>query len=79
MFNSDILSHVSKVDLRDIERSFARLFASEEGKRCLAHLQLTTFHRALPADVPDAELRYAEGQRALVATIVRLIERGRRN
>ncbi len=77
MFNSEAVNHVSKLELREIERSFARLFSSEEGKRCLAYLQLTSFHRALPANATDEELRYAEGQRALLANITRLIERGR--
>jgi hypothetical protein len=66
-----------KMDLRDIEKSFARVFASDDGKRVLSHLQAITFCRALGAESSDQSLRYAEGQRALVATILRMIDRGR--
>ena len=64
-------------DLREIEKSFARVFASDEGKKVLAHLQVMTFHKALSPDAGHEQLRYAEGQRALVASILRLIDRGR--
>ncbi|MGH1375595.1 MAG: hypothetical protein ACRBCK_04520 [Alphaproteobacteria bacterium] len=62
---------------RETEKAFARLFASEDGKKVLGHLQAITFGRALGPASPDAHLRYIEGQRALVATILRLIDRGR--
>jgi len=61
----------------DIERTFARLFSTEDGRAVLAHLQVMTFSRAYGADASDQLLRYAEGQRALVAQILRLIDRGR--
>lgn len=67
----------AKIELRDIERAFARLFSTEDGKKVLAHLQVMTFHRALSAATPDEQLRYVEGQRSLVAAILRLIDRGR--
>jgi hypothetical protein len=66
-----------RAELREIERSFARVFASEDGKRVLGHLQAITFQRALGGESSDAQLRYAEGQRALVAGILRMIDRGR--
>ncbi len=66
-----------RMEMRDIERTYARLFSSDDGKRVLAHLQVMTFHRALGASSPDEQLRYIEGQRSLVATILRLIDRGR--
>lgn len=62
---------------QDIERVFARLFTTEDGQKVLAHLQVMTFSRAYGPDAPDQTLRYAEGQRALVANILRLIDRGR--
>ncbi len=67
----------AKLEQREIARSFTRLFASEDGQKVLAHLQVITFHRALGPASEDAQLRYLEGQRALVATILRLIDKGR--
>lgn len=68
----------SKLELREVEKSFARLFATEDGQKVLAHLQVVTFQRALGPEAADEQLRYLEGQRAMVATILRLIDRGRR-
>lgn len=67
-----------KAEMREIEKAFARLFASDDGQKVLAHLQVVTFQRALGPGVADEQLRYMEGQRAMVATILRLIDRGRR-
>lgn len=66
-----------KIEMREIEKSFVRLFATEDGQRVLAHLQVLTFQRALGPGVADEQLRYIEGQRSMVATILRLIDRGR--
>lgn len=66
-----------KLEMRAIERAFARLFATEDGRIVLSHLQAVTFQRALGPASPDEQLRYAEGQRSLVAMILRLIDRGR--
>lgn len=63
---------------KDIEKVFARLFSSDDGKRVLAYLQSITFMRAAGMDVSDRSLRYLEGQRSLMAVIVSLIARGRR-
>ncbi len=65
-------------ELREIEKAYARLFASHDGQLVLSHLQATTFDRALGATSTDEQLRYTEGQRALVATVMRLIDRGRK-
>lgn len=62
---------------QDIEKIFARVFSTEDGRKILAHLQAMTFSRAYGPDAPDQSLRYAEGQRALVANIMRLVYRGR--
>ncbi|MBI1301332.1 MAG: hypothetical protein GC137_06700 [Alphaproteobacteria bacterium] len=67
-----------KAELREIEKAFARLFSSEDGQKVLSHLQSVTFERALGAASPDQHLRYVEGQRSLVATILRLIDRGKK-
>ncbi len=62
---------------RDIEKSFARLFATDDGKAVLSHLSAVTFMRVAGMDSSDAVLRYQEGQRALLAMILRMIDRGR--
>ena len=67
-----------KREMRDIEKAFARLFSSEDGQKVLSHLQVITFQRALSHSSPEQQLRYVEGQRSLVATILRLIDRGRK-
>ena len=66
-----------KADQQDIERAFARLFLTEDGLKVLSHLQVMSFHRAHGPSAPDEQLRYAEGQRAMVASILRLIDKGR--
>lgn len=66
-----------KIELREVEKAFARLFSSQDGQKVLAHLQVITFQRALGASAASEQLRYMEGQRAMVATILRLIDRGR--
>lgn len=66
-----------QVEQREVERAAARLFSTDDGQRVLSYLQTVTFCRALGADSADAQLRYMEGQRALVAAILRLIDRGR--
>lgn len=62
----------------DIERAFARLFSTEDGQKVLAYLQVLTFQRAFGPATPDEQLRYVEGQRSLMATILRFIDRGRK-
>lgn len=67
-----------KREMRDVEKAFARLFSSEDGQKVLSYLQVITFQRALGHASPEEQLRYMEGQRSLVATILRLIDRGRK-
>lgn len=67
-----------RAELREIEKAFARLFSSDDGQKVLSYLQVITFNRALGPGSPEEQLRYLEGQRSLVATILRLIDRGRR-
>ncbi len=64
-------------DMREVEKAFARLFSSDDGLRVLAHLRSITFERALGAGAADAQLRYVEGQRALLAEVLRLVDRGK--
>lgn len=65
-------------EMRNVEKSFARLFASEDGQRVLSYLQFSTLQKALSHSASDEQLRYVEGQRALLLTILKLIERGRK-
>lgn len=61
-----------------IEACFARLFSSEDGKQVLGYLHAMVFDRTLGPDASDSTLRYQEGQRAFLALILRLIDRGKR-
>ena len=56
--------------------AFARLFAHPDGKEVLAHLKHMTQERILPPSASDGELRFLEGQRALVGLIEALIHQG---
>tara|TARA_X000001036_G_scaffold429845_1_gene461629 strand:+ start:355 stop:648 length:294 start_codon:yes stop_codon:yes gene_type:complete len=69
---------IAKMEAREIEKAYARLFASDDGQKVLAHLQVVTFQRALGPEAADQQLRYMEGQRSMVATILRMIDRGKR-
>jgi hypothetical protein len=73
----DPLAHPLPGERREIEKCYARLFTTDDGKRVLAHLHGLTLARSHAADAPDAQLRHAEGQRALVLTILRFIGAGR--
>jgi hypothetical protein len=69
---------VKGLDQRAIEAAFIRTFSGDDGRKVLAHLQTMTFHRALGPNASDEQLRYLEGQRALVGQILRLINGGRK-
>ena len=56
--------------------AFARLFARPEAATVLAYLKHITQERVLPATATDGELRFLEGQRALIACILSLIKQG---
>jgi hypothetical protein len=70
-------TNISRIEQKEMERIFTRLFSSEDGKKVLSWLQMMTFHRAVGATASDDQLRYMEGQRALIATILRMIDRGK--
>ena len=72
-------TYVFRLEQREIERSFARVFSTEEGKKVLAWLQVMTFHRVGGAQTSAEQLRYMEGQRSLMASILRMIDRGKSN
>lgn len=77
--NAAQTSHISRLEQKEIERSFARVFSTDEGQKVLAWLQVMTFHRVAGANTPDEQLRYMEGQRSLMASILRMIDRGKSN
>lgn len=65
------------LERREIEKACARLFSSEDGRKVLAYLQAMTFERALCHTSTEEHLRHIEGQRALMAAILRMIDRGK--
>lgn len=67
------------LEQKDMERVFTRLFSTDDGGRALSYLQTMTFQRSFGPNASDEQLRHAEGQRSLVATILRMIDRGRGN
>ena len=71
------VSHISKLEQKQIKRTMTRVFSNEEGQKALAYLQYLVFYRQLGADVSNEMLRFHEGQRALLSTILRMIEQGR--
>lgn len=72
-------SQISRLEIREIERSFARVFTTEDGRKVLAWLQVMTFQRAGTSNTSAEQLRFMEGQRNLMASILRMIDRGKTN
>ncbi|MFO1046732.1 MAG: hypothetical protein U1E52_02355 [Geminicoccaceae bacterium] len=58
-------------------RATAACLASPNGRVLLRHLRQSFLDRRLPPTATDAELRHVEGQRSVVAHLLRLMERGR--
>ena len=73
------MPELPRSEKQQVEKIYARLFSTEDGQQVLAHLQSIAFLRAYGAESSDAQIRYAEGQRALVATIMRLVNAGRQS
>lgn len=67
----------SDPDRTQVEKAFARSFATPDGQQVLAHLRALTLDRALGPEASDAALRSLDGQRCLILHIEALIERGR--
>ncbi len=63
-----------RMEKKDIERLFARVFLSEDGQKVLSYLQATTFQRVMPSDASDAQLRQMEGQRTMLLSIQRMVQ-----
>lgn len=66
------------IETQEAAKAFTRLFATEDGQKVLGYLQRMTFQRVLGPESPDSHIRYNEGQRAVMAMILRMIERGAR-
>ncbi len=64
---------------QEISRCFARVFSHHDAHCILQHLRKSTRERVFGPTVSEATLRYVEGQRALVAYMETMIERGRAN
>ncbi|MFA5592590.1 MAG: hypothetical protein WC989_04670 [Micavibrio sp.] len=77
LHDAEYIGHIARHEQQEMERSFARLFSTEEGRKVLAWLQVMTFHRAGNASTSGEQLRFMEGQRHLMASILRMIDRGR--
>ena len=62
--------------MTEIEKQYARTFASASGKQVLEHLRLLTVERTLGLNVTNDELRWWAAQSALVHQIENMIKRG---
>ena len=69
---------LSEVKTDEIAKSFAKCFASVDGKRVLNFLSSQTKERFLPATSTTNELWFLEGKRALLAQIEHLISKGKK-
>ena len=72
------LNGVPRRKYPQIERVYARLFLSDDGKKVLAHMQAQCYERSLGMESSDQALRFQEGQRSFVAMIFRMVDLGRR-
>lgn len=61
----------------DLARSAAACLQTPQGRHLLRHLERRFLERRVPPSASDAELRHAEGQRAVVSHLLHLVERGR--
>lgn len=62
--------------MTEIEKQYARTFATSSGKQVLAHLRLLTIERKVGSNVSNEDLRWWAAQNALVHQIENLIKRG---
>lgn len=66
-----------RADNASVDRACARIFASEDGQILLGYLQAMIFLRGPSLDASDAQIRQSEGQRALLAQLMRMAQAGR--
>jgi hypothetical protein len=62
--------------MSELEKQYARTFATTSGKQVLAHLRSLTIERILGPNVTNEDLRWWAAQNALVHQIENLIKRG---
>lgn len=62
--------------MNEIEKQYARTFATTAGKQVLEHLRSVTIERILGQNVSNDELRWWAAQNALVHQIENFIKRG---
>ncbi len=63
--------------MQEIEKQYARAFGSPAGRAVLQHMRKITIERTLGPNATDAELRWAESNRAFVHQIEQMIARGK--
>ena len=63
--------------MQDIEKQYARTFATPSGKQVLAHLRSITLERIIGPNVSNEDLRWWAAQNALVHQIENLINKGK--
>lgn len=62
--------------MQELEKQYARLFQTRDGRAVLNHMRKITIERVLGANATDNELRWAEATRAFVRQIESMIARG---
>lgn len=71
------LSLKEKRKVKDLQKAFLRCFSTLSGKQVLEFLKSQTTNHFLGANSTDNELRYLEGQRKLVFTILNMIKKAK--
>lgn len=66
----------SSADGDALALSFARCFKGSDGAAVIGHLRQIILDRRMGPRASDAELRFLEGQRTVVAHILTMIDRG---
>ncbi len=62
--------------MQDIEKQYARTFATNSGKQVLAHLRSITVERIVGPNISNEDLRWWAAQNALIHHIENLIKKG---
>ncbi len=63
--------------MQDIEKQYARTFATPSGKQVLIHLRSLTVERIVGPNISNEDLRWWAAQNALVHQIENLINKGK--
>lgn len=73
----EAIGYEPSTDMESLARSFARCFSGNDGEIALCHLRRSILDRRLGPSASDAELRFLEGQRSVVAHMLSMIDRSR--